>query len=97
MLLKSVGMLRNDFWPIERLCASLAHKVYRNPRPTNIQLVMRRLRTAVNDVNQRTLVRLVHDLPAKMNEIYRMKGKKIPGNFDPKKSRYACDCSICTD
>lgn len=86
----------DDFWPIERLWAILAHQVYRNPRPKNIQLVMKRLRVAVNGTNKRTLIRLVHDLPAKMQEIYRMKGKKISGDFDPKKSPYACECEICS-
>ena len=43
-----------------------------------------------------TLVRLCHDLPAKMNEIYRLKGKKIPSNFDPRKSPFACHCDICS-
>ena len=27
--------------------------------------------------------KLIHELPAKMNEIYRQNGKKIPSNFDP--------------
>ena len=31
-----------------------------------------------------------------MNEIWRLKGKKIPANFDPSKSPFACKCSICT-
>ena len=73
----------DDFWQIERLWAILAQKVYRNLRGKNIALVMKRLRTEVNKVTQRTLIKLVHDMPTKMQEIYRMKGEKIPGNFIP--------------
>ena len=39
--------------------------------------------------------KLCHELPAKMNKIYRLKGKKIPLTFDPKKSPFACKCDIC--
>ena len=47
---------------------------------------MRRLRDEIRNTDPDTLVRLCHDLPAKMNEIYRLKAKKIPSNFDPRKS-----------
>ena len=57
---------------------------------------MRRLRDEVRNTDPDTLVRLCHDLPAKMNEIYRLKGKKIPSNFDPRKSPFACNCDICS-
>ena len=57
--------------------------------------VMRRLRQEVHNTDPETLVRLVHALPAKMNEIYKQKGKRIPSNFDPQKSKFACKCSIC--
>ena len=56
----------DDFWQIERLWAILAQKVYRNLRGKNIALVMKRLRTEVNKVTQRTLIKLVHDMPTKM-------------------------------
>ena len=84
----------DDFWPIERLWAILAADVFRHPRPTHINLVMRRVREAVNNVKSSTLTKLVHALPAKMNEIHRQKGKKIPNNFDPNKSEFACQCQI---
>ena len=38
---------------------------------------MRRLRDEVRNIDPKTLVRLCHELPAKMNEIYRLKGKKF--------------------
>ena len=50
---------------------------------------MRRLREEVRNTNSKTLTRLVHELPAKMNEIYLLQGKKIPENFDPRKSPHA--------
>ena len=85
----------DDFWSIERLCAIQSQRVYRNPRPTHIKGVVRRLREEVKKTDPKTLTRLVHALPAKMNEIYRLKGKKIPSNFDPRKSSHACKCSVC--
>ena len=85
----------DDFWSIERLWAILSQRVYRNPRPTHISGFMRRLREEVRNTDPKTLTRLVHELPAKMNEIYRLKGKKIPGNFDHRKSPHACKCSVC--
>ena len=85
----------DDFWSIERLWAILSQRVYRNPRPTHISGVMRRLREEVRNTDPKTLTRLVHELPAKMNEIYRLQGKKIPGNFDPRKSPHACKCNVC--
>ena len=85
----------DDFWPIERIWAILAQQVYREPRPKTIAAVMRRVRDECRKMKESTLTKLVHQLPAKMNEIYRLKGKKIPATFDPKKSPYACKCSIC--
>ena len=58
---------------------------------------MRRLREAVKNVKESTLTKLVHDLPAKMNEVYRVKGKKVPPSFDPNKSPFACKCKICEE
>ena len=57
--------------------------------------VMRRFREELKNTDPKTLIRLVQELPAKMNEIYRLKGKKIPWNFDPRKSPHACKCSVC--
>ena len=85
----------DDFWSIERLCAIQLQRVYRNPRPKHISGVMRRLREEVKNTDPKTLIRLVHELPSKMNEIYRLKGKKILWNFDPRKSPNACKCSLC--
>jgi len=87
----------DDFWPIERVWAIIANKVYREPRPKTIAQVMRRVREESNKLTEKTLTRLVHALPAKMNEIHRLKGKKIPPTFDPHKSPFACRCSICTE
>ena len=86
----------DDFWYIERKWAIYSQRVYRNPRPKHIEGVMRRLRDEVRQTNPNTLIRLCHELPAKMNEIYHQKGKKIPTNFDPKKSPFACQCNVCS-
>ena len=90
------GAKWDDFWSIEKLWGILSQEVYRNPRPTHIEGVMRRLREAVRSTDARTLTKLIHDLPAKMHEIYRLKGKKIPSNFDPRKSPFACHCDVCS-
>ena len=37
----------DDFWSIERLWGIMSQRVYRNPRPTHISGVMRRLREEV--------------------------------------------------
>ena len=87
----------DDFWSIERLWAIHSQRVYRNPRPTHIDGVMRRLREEVRNTDPKTLTKLVHELPAKMNEIYRLKGAKIPSNFDPRKSPFACSCNVCIE
>ena len=59
----------DDFWCIERLWAIHSQRVYRNPRPTHIGGVMRCLREEVWNTDPKTLTKLVHELPAKMNEI----------------------------
>ncbi len=79
----------DDFWSIERLWGIYSQEVYRNPRPTHIDGVMRRLREAVRSTDPKTLTKLIHELPAKMHEIYRLKGKKNPSSFDPRKSPFA--------
>ena len=63
----------DDFWPIERLWAILASRVYREPRPKRIDQVMRRVREESKRIKPETLTKLVHAMPAKMNEIYRLK------------------------
>ena len=91
------GLKWDDFWCIERLWAIHYQRVYRHPRPTHIDGVMRRLREEVPNTDPKTLTKLVHELPAKMNEIYRLKGAKIPSNFDPRKSPFACSCNVCIE
>ena len=86
----------DDFWPIERLWAIMAERVFRSPRPQTIAAVMRRVREEYRSFDKKNLTKLIHELPAKMNEIRRLKGKKILVNFDPSKSPFGCKCSICT-
>ena len=69
---------------------------WHEPRPKTISAVMRRVRDECRALDEKTLTKLVHELPAKMNEIHRLKGKKIPANFDTKKSPFACKCGICS-
>ena len=82
ILLVSTKM--DDFWPIERIWAILAQRVFRSPGPKTIAAVMRRIREGCRNFDQRTLTWLVHELPAKMNEIH------------PSKSSFACKYSVCT-
>ena len=54
-------------------------------------------REEVRNTDPKTLTKLVHEPAAKMNEIYRLKGAKIPFNFDPRKSPFACSCNVCIE
>ena len=91
------GPKSDDFWFIERLWAIHLQRIYRNPRPTHISGVMRRLREEVRNTDPATLTKLVYALPMKMNEIYRLKGANIPSNFDHRQSEIAYKCSVCCD
>ena len=86
----------DDFWCIERLWAILAQKAFRHPRPERIDLLMRRVREAARNIAPETLIKLVHELPARMQEIYKQKGKKIPADWKGKNNRYRCRCSVCS-
>ena len=92
-----LGQKWDDFWSIERLLGIMSQRVYRNPRPTHISGVMRRLREEVRNTDSKTLTKLVHELPVEMNEIYLQKGAKIASDFDPKKSPFTCKCSVCCE
>ena len=85
----------DDIWDIEECWGIMAQEVYREPRPTHIDAVMRRVREASLNLTTETLTKMRHAFPAKWNEVYRLKGKKIPSTFDPRKSKYACKCKIC--
>ena len=85
----------DDFWPIERLWAILAQRAFRHPRPERVDLLMRRVREAVTDLDATTLTKLVHEMPARMQEIFAQKGKKIPAGWKARNSRYRCRCSVC--
>ena len=56
------GPKLDDYWFIDRLWGIYSRRVYRNPRPTTIAAVMRRLRDEVRNTNSDTLVRLCHEL-----------------------------------
>ena len=85
----------DDFWVIERLWAILAAKVYRNPRPTHVDALMRRVRDAVRETKPETLTKLVHEMPARMNKIFEMKVRKIPAGWKARNSQWACKCDVC--
>ena len=87
----------DDIWYIERLWAIVSANVYRKPKPTHIKQVMRRVRETSLKITERTLTRLAHQMPAKLQEVYRLKGKKLPPSFDPTKSEWACKCPVCLD
>ena len=91
------GAKWDDFWWVERLWAILSKDVYREPRPKTIKKVMRRVREASLNITEKTLTRLVHQSPARMHEIFKQKGGRIPARWNYKKSPYACTCKICSD
>ena len=67
----------------------MAQRVFRSPRLKTIAAVMLRVREECRSFDEKTLTKLIHELPATMNEIRRLKGKKIPANFDPSESENA--------
>ena len=73
----------------------MSQDVYREPRPMHIDAVMTRVREASLKLTAESLTMMRHAFPAKWNEVYRLKEKKIPSIFDPRKSKYACKCKIC--
>ena len=85
----------DDCWWVERFWAVIGNDVYREPRPTTIKQVMRRVPEASLKITEKTLTRMMHQMPAKLNEVYRLKGDRLPARFDPKKSPFACKCEIC--
>ena len=89
------GAKWDDFWWIERLWAIMGVEVYREPRVWTVKKLMRRVRETSKNIEERSLIKLVHQSPAKMNEIHRLKGKQIPPSFDPTESKFACKCCVC--
>ena len=85
----------DGIWEIEECWGVMSQEVYRELHPTHIDAVIRRVREASLKLTTETLTKMRHAFPAKWNEVYRLKGKKIPSTFDPRKSKYACKCKIC--
>ena len=67
----------DDFWPIERLWAILTAKVYQDPRPNDILTLKKRLKKCWSEIQQDTLLKLVHQLPLRLKQISLNKGQKI--------------------
>ena len=59
------------------------------------------LRKAVGDQKRSDLIivqqRQNPEEDPKLQEVYRLKGKKLPPSFDPTKSEWACKCPVCLD
>ena len=67
------GAKWDDFWWVERFWAILCNEVYREPRPKTIKTV-----------SEKTLIKLVHQSPAQMHEIFKEKGGRIPTRWNYK-------------
>lgn len=67
----------DDVWPIERLWAILTANVYKDPYPKTILALKRRLRKCWSEISQSTLLKLVHQIPLRLNEIEQRNGQKI--------------------
>ena len=55
----------------------MSQDVYSEPRPMNIDAVMRRVREASLKFTAETLTKMRQAFPTEWNEVYRLKGKKI--------------------
>ena len=86
----------DDVIPIERLWAIWCKDVYAPPVPNNIHSLILRIRKAHRNTTVETLTKLVHQIPAKLEEIYRLKGGRIHPSWDYQKSKFKCKCDVCS-
>ena len=87
----------DDFWQIERVWAIMAAEVYRYPEPKCVKQLLNRVKESHKNLQVKTLTKLCHQMKAKVNEIYRLKGKKINPTWDPKTSKHSCLCDVCQE
>ena len=85
----------DDVIPIERLWAIWCGVVYAPPVPNHIRGILLRVRKAHRETTTETLTKLVHQIPAKLQEIYRLKGARIHPSWDYHKNKYKRKCEIC--
>lgn len=86
----------DDFWYVERCWAEMATSVYEHPPPQNIKQLLYRVRRAHKKLTVEFLTKRCHELPARINEIYRLKGEKIHPSWKVTKDNpHACHCHIC--
>ena len=78
----------DDFWPSERLWTIWCQEVYVEPEPKQIKALISRVRKAHRNTKPSVFVKLFHQLPARIQEFYRRKGKKILPFWDHSKIKY---------
>ena len=82
----------DDVIPIERLWVIWCPIVYASPVPETIKSLQLRIRKAHRQTSVETLTKLVHEIPARLQEIYRVKGGGIHPSWKYEKSKYRCTC-----
>ena len=90
------GAKWGDFWSIERLWGYILKECIEIHGLRTLMASCGGSEKKLGTRTQRHWFGLFTSFQAKMNEIFRQKGKRIPSNFDPQKSPFACKCEICT-
>ena len=87
----------DDFWIIERVWGIMKQEVYAEPRPKNVYELVDRIKKAHSNLTTETLTKLVHEMPARMQEIYKMRCHKIHLSWDYDSSLFRCTCKFAVN
>ena len=79
----------DDFWPIERVWAIMTQMVYKEPRPKTLVELKRRIILNWSKIHSGTLLKLVHEMPLRLQQIESNKGRKITD------MKLRCLCDLC--
>ena len=83
----------DDLWCIERIWAIVANKVYGGgqKQPKSLPALKSRIIKAWKSLDAKTLTKVVHQMPLRLNEILNQKGGRI-GSF-----KQHCECQSCAE
>ncbi len=86
-----------DVWWIERAWAAMIPKVYKEPLPRTIKRFRLRIQHVWRELDQKRIIRMIHETPARLDWISRNSGKVIPNTWSSESSLLACTCTICVN
>lgn len=79
----------DDLWPIERVWAIMTQQVYADPKPETIQELDKRVKNCWKNFSRKTLKKLIHQIPFRIQTILKNKGERID------KPLGHCSCYVC--